>query len=83
MKPELTNDMIALTVEKKNQKMEKIIKFRDQYGTLVFGVLMGMSMIGGFFIWFQFDLCVKIQNMKSHSNTKNQLNVKTYYSLSQ
>lgn len=56
MKPELTYDIVAKTVHKRSQKARKSIKFREEYGTLIFAVLFGLSMIGGFFIWFRFDL---------------------------
>ena len=56
MKPELTYEMIFNIIDKENKKIKKKEKHIKTFGVTIFGILAAIAGLGGFFIWFQFDL---------------------------
>jgi hypothetical protein len=56
VKTELTYQLIADMIKKENNKIDRKEKIVERFGILIFGILGFTAGIGGFFIWFQFDL---------------------------
>lgn len=56
MKKKLTYDTIVKHIEEENERIKKKEKFSEKFSVALFGTLLMVACIGGFFIWFQFDL---------------------------